>query len=54
LWCSADVRIRCRLSLASHLHPPGSEIERAPSLSGEIYRHNRLGGLIHEYYRAAA
>jgi len=33
---------------------PESEERRERSLEGEIRRGDRLGGLIHEYYRAAA
>jgi putative transposase len=45
---------RQRPHRALDLHPPDGEIERAQSESGEIHRHDRLGGLIHEYYRTAA
>ena len=36
------------------LRPPHPETEAPLLASGEIQRHDRLGGLIHEYYRAAA
>jgi putative transposase len=35
------------------LRPPNGGAE-PPQASGQIQRHDRLGGLIHEYYRAAA
>jgi putative transposase len=35
------------------LRPPDRD-EPARPVEGEIQRHDRLGGLIHEYYRAAA
>jgi putative transposase len=38
---------------ALELCPPEPE-RNARSSCGEIHRHDRLGGLIHEYYRAAA
>jgi putative transposase len=34
--------------------PPNPETKPPLPASGEIERHDRLGGLIHEYYRAAA
>jgi putative transposase len=39
---------------ALDLLPPRSDNEQEPSGSGAIRRRDRLGGLIHEYYRAAA
>ncbi len=39
---------------ALDLRPPEPESADERSLSGEIHRRDRLGGLIHEYYRAAA
>jgi putative transposase len=36
------------------LRPPSINSEQEPSSSGAIHRRDRLGGLIHEYYRAAA
>jgi putative transposase len=41
---------------ALELRPPHPDErrEKSPSLAGEIRRRDRLGGLIHEYYRAAA
>ena len=38
---------------ALQLRPPDSD-RRASSSEGEIHRRDRLGGLIHEYYRTAA
>ena len=37
------------LALTQH-EPP----EIKPSAGGDVHRHGRLGGLIHEYYKAAA
>jgi putative transposase len=39
---------------ALELRPPELDERRERSLEGEIRRRDRLGGLIHEYYRAAA
>ena len=39
---------------ALELRPPGPDERREGSPAGEIRRRDRLGGLIHEYYRAAA
>jgi transposase InsO family protein len=39
---------------ALDLLPPRSDGEPEPSGSGAIDRRDRIGGLIHEYYRAAA
>ena len=39
---------------ALELRPPALDERRARWLEGEIRRRDRLGGLIHEYYRAAA
>jgi hypothetical protein len=36
------------------LLPPDPDIAANPPLAGEIARHARLGGLIHEYHRVAA
>ena len=36
------------------LRPPEADKSSAPTNGGEICRHDRLGGLIHEYHRAAA
>jgi putative transposase len=38
---------------ALELRPPEPDIDARSGATG-IYRHDRLGGLIHEYYRAAA
>jgi putative transposase len=38
---------------ALDVRPPDRD-EPAPPAEGDIQRHDRLGGLIHEYYRAAA
>jgi putative transposase len=45
---------RQRPHRALDLRPPDSADENVRSISGEIYRRDRLGGLIREYYRAAA
>jgi putative transposase len=45
---------RQRPHRALDLLPPRTESEQEPSRSGAIHRRDRLGGLIHEYYRAAA
>ena len=45
---------RQRPHRALDLHPPEPDERRESSPSGEICRRDRLGGLIHEYYRAAA
>jgi putative transposase len=39
---------------ALELRPPELDERRERSPVGEIRRRDRLGGLIHEYYRAAA
>ena len=39
---------------ALELRPPRTADHRATISRGGIHRHDRLGGLIHEYYRAAA
>jgi hypothetical protein len=36
------------------MRPPEPDERRDRSLVSEIRRRDRLGGLIHEYYRAAA
>jgi putative transposase len=36
------------------LLPPRRDGEPEPSGSGAIHRRDRIGGLVHEYYRAAA
>ena len=38
----------------SNSGPPTADARRERSPAGEICRRDRLGGLIHEYYRAAA
>jgi putative transposase len=45
---------RQRPHRALDLWPPDAGKEHVPSIGGEIHRCDRLGGLIHEYYRAAA
>ena len=45
---------RQRPHRALELRPPNPETEAPLAASGDIQRHDRLGGLIHEYYRAAA
>ena len=45
---------RQRPHRALALRPPNGRAEAPLPVSGEIRRHDRLGGLIHEYYRAAA
>ena len=45
---------RQRPHRALALRPPDIEAEPRPPASGEIQRRDRLGGLIHEYQRAAA
>jgi len=45
---------RHRPHRALNLQPPLPETPEPLPLVGEIYRRDRLGGLIHEYYRAAA
>jgi putative transposase len=45
---------RQRPHRALGLRPPEANKSPAPPNSGEICRRDRLGGLIHEYYRAAA
>jgi putative transposase len=45
---------RQRPHRALDLWPPDPGKEHVPSIGGEIQRYDRLGGLIHEYYRAAA
>jgi len=39
---------------ALELRPPEPDEPRDRSVAGEIHRRDRLGGLVHEYYRAAA
>jgi putative transposase len=39
---------------ALKLQPPQPQQPPPAAATGEIRRHDRLGGLIHEYYRAAA
>ena len=39
---------------ALELRPPKPDERREGAPGGEIHRRDRLGGLIHEYYRAAA
>ncbi len=39
---------------ALELRPPDPDQPSAPSTHGEIHRRDRLGGLLHEYHRAAA
>jgi putative transposase len=39
---------------AFELRPPKADERQERSRVGEICRRDRLGGLIHEYYRAAA
>ena len=36
------------------LRPPNGQAKPSLPALGEIQRHDRLGGLIHEYHRAAA
>ena len=50
----ADHYNRERPHRALALRPPEPAERRERSCDGEIHRHDRLGGLIHEYYRAAA
>jgi transposase InsO family protein len=45
---------RQRPHRALALRPPNPRAEAPPPASCEIQRHDRLGGLIHEHYRAAA
>jgi putative transposase len=45
---------RQRPHRALDLRPPTTDSEQGSSRSGAIHRRDRLGGLIHEYYRAAA
>ena len=45
---------RQRPHRALALRPPKGTAERSLPASGKIQRHDRLGGLIHEYYRAVA
>jgi putative transposase len=45
---------RQRPHRALDLRPPNPETEPPLPASGQIQRHARLGGLIHEYYRTAA
>jgi hypothetical protein len=40
--------------LKGAIRPPELDERRQRPLEGEIRRRDRLGGLIHEYYRAAA
>jgi len=39
---------------ALELRPPEPDAQREEARAGDIHRRDRLGGLIHEYYRAAA
>jgi hypothetical protein len=39
---------------ALDLRPPTTDNEHESSHFGAIHRRDRLGGLIHDYYRAAA
>jgi transposase InsO family protein len=50
----ADHYNRERPHRALALRPPSAKDEPSLAASGEIQRHERLGGLIHEYFRAAA
>jgi len=50
----ADHYNRERPHRALELRPPDLDERRERSPEGEIRRRDRLGGLIHEYYRAAA
>ena len=45
---------RDRPHRAIDLRPPEPDQRRERSPAGEVLRRDRLGGLIHEYYRAAA
>jgi transposase InsO family protein len=45
---------RQRPHRALDLRPPDAWRRDLRSIGGEIHRHDRLGGLIHEYHRAAA
>jgi transposase InsO family protein len=45
---------RQRPHRALALRPPSGQATPSLPALGEIQRHDRLGGLIHEYYRAAA
>ena len=45
---------RQRPHRALALRPPNGQAKPSLPALGEIQRHDRLGGLIHEYYRAAA
>jgi transposase InsO family protein len=49
-----DHYTRERPHRALELRPPEPDERRDRQLVSEIHRHDRLGGLIHEYYRAAA
>jgi hypothetical protein len=50
-----DDRIAAALfDRALELRPPDPDQPSARSARGEIRRRDRLGGLLHEYYRAAA
>ncbi len=49
-----DHHNRQRPHRALDLQPPEPENADEGSTSGEIHRRDRLGGLTHEYYRAAA
>jgi transposase InsO family protein len=39
---------------ALKLQPPDPDEPAPPATSSEIHRRDRLGGILHEYYRAAA
>jgi putative transposase len=45
---------RARPHRALELQPPEPDTQPQRSPNGEIHRHDRLGGLIHEYQRQAA
>jgi putative transposase len=49
-----DHHTRARPHRAIDLRPQNRETEGARPLCGEIRRRDRLGGVIDEYYRAAA
>ena len=49
-----DHHNRARPHRALELRPPNRDERRERPPEGEIRRRNRLGGLIHEYHRAAA
>jgi transposase InsO family protein len=51
---STDHYNRKRPHRALELRPPEPDEQPKRTPDGEIHRRDRLGGLIHEYYRAAA